>query len=214
MAHYLSVAEGRERSGLRLVATVGVPGPWGEAAKALLQVKKIPFVLVRQEPGGANEELAAWTGETNGPQAVYEDERSPFVMPGRYCLDVIPCYRIARCLCQPQFGLGYGPHISVLPGFVATACCRKAKLLEVRPCFLPNILQPGGVIIPRCFYGLIIGLICFVSCQGLRHYFNSPFKLLFLRVAIRSLFLPTQGPVLVRPTLRCCRPPRHERSQV
>jgi glutathione S-transferase len=35
VAEYLSVAEAREQPGLRLVLSVGVPGPWGEAAKAL-----------------------------------------------------------------------------------------------------------------------------------------------------------------------------------
>ena len=32
---YLSVEEAKNRSGLRLVLTRGVPGPWGEAAKAI-----------------------------------------------------------------------------------------------------------------------------------------------------------------------------------
>jgi glutathione S-transferase len=74
LADYLEVDQARQRGGLRLVVSAGVPGPWGEAAKALFQVKKIPFVLVRQEPGGTNEALAAWTGETNAPQAIYENE--------------------------------------------------------------------------------------------------------------------------------------------
>jgi glutathione S-transferase len=74
VAEYLSVAEARERPGLRLVLSAGVPGPWGEAAKALFHVKRIPFVRVRQEPGGENPELLAWTGHANAPVAVYADE--------------------------------------------------------------------------------------------------------------------------------------------
>lgn len=75
VAEYLSVAQARSRPGLRLVLSVGVPGPWGEAAKGLFHVKGIPFVRVRQEPGGENPELEAWTGHDNAPIAVYEDER-------------------------------------------------------------------------------------------------------------------------------------------
>ena len=71
---YLDVEEARERSGVRLVLTMGVPGPWGEAAKGLLHVKGIPFVRVAQDPGVPNEALREWTGITNAPQIVYDDE--------------------------------------------------------------------------------------------------------------------------------------------
>lgn len=70
----VEVAEGRRLGGLRLVLTRGVPGPWGEAAKGLFQVKQIPFVRVAQQPGLSNDELFAWTGRRNAPVAVYENE--------------------------------------------------------------------------------------------------------------------------------------------
>jgi glutathione S-transferase len=75
MSEWVDVAEARRRGGLRLVLVRGVPSPWGEAAKALFQVKKLPFVRVSQQPGGANEELLAWTGQTSAPVAVWEDEK-------------------------------------------------------------------------------------------------------------------------------------------
>ena len=75
MAEYLDVAEARKRSGLRLVLSIGVPGPWGEAAKGVFQVKKIRFSKVRQLPGVPNEELKDWTGHENAPIAIYNDER-------------------------------------------------------------------------------------------------------------------------------------------
>jgi glutathione S-transferase len=59
---------------LRLVLSAGVPGPWGEAAKGLFFAKGIAYARVRQAPGEANEELRAWTGHDNAPQAVYQDE--------------------------------------------------------------------------------------------------------------------------------------------
>jgi glutathione S-transferase len=53
----------------------GVPSPWGEAAKAILHVKKLPFARVAQQPGGPNPELLDWTGQTSAPVAAWEDEK-------------------------------------------------------------------------------------------------------------------------------------------
>ena len=75
MSDWIDVAEARRRGGLRLVLVRGVPSPWGEAAKAILQVKKLPFARVAQQPGGANEELLAWSGQTSAPVAAWEDEK-------------------------------------------------------------------------------------------------------------------------------------------
>jgi glutathione S-transferase len=75
MAEYLDVEQARKETGLRLVLSVGVPGPWGESAKGLFHVKGIPYLRVRQDPGQPNEALVAWTGQSNAPQAILEDER-------------------------------------------------------------------------------------------------------------------------------------------
>jgi glutathione S-transferase len=72
---YIDIDAARGRSGLRLVLTAGVPGPWGEAAKAVFRVKGIPFVAVRQTIGAHDEKLLAWTRQTSAPVAMYEDER-------------------------------------------------------------------------------------------------------------------------------------------
>ncbi|ABQ70502.1 glutathione S-transferase family protein [Rhizorhabdus wittichii] len=71
---YLSVAEARAMKGLRLVLSAGLPGPWGEAAKAVLHVRNVPFLPVEQVPLQANEELVEWTGIRNAPIAIYNDE--------------------------------------------------------------------------------------------------------------------------------------------
>ena len=71
---YLTVEEARTAPGLRLVLTAGVPGPWGESAKAILAYKGIEFVPVFQEGGGANEALVAWTGQSSAPVAVLEGQ--------------------------------------------------------------------------------------------------------------------------------------------
>jgi glutathione S-transferase len=71
---YRSVAEAREMPGLRLVLTAGVPGPWGEAAKAVFRYRNVDFTPVEQVAMQPNAELLAWTGHRNAPVAVYEDE--------------------------------------------------------------------------------------------------------------------------------------------
>lgn len=75
MAKFVDVDEARTLPGLRLVLTVGVPGPWSEAAKGICHVKGLRYVAVRQEGGGENAALAAWTGQTSAPVAVWNDER-------------------------------------------------------------------------------------------------------------------------------------------
>jgi glutathione S-transferase len=71
---YVSVAEARGMSGLRLALSAGTPGPWTIAARALFDIRKVPFVPVFQEIMAPNEELVAWTGRRNAPVAVYNDE--------------------------------------------------------------------------------------------------------------------------------------------
>ena len=74
MGEFVEVTEARKLSGLRLVLSLGVPGPWSEAAKGILYVKKIPYVRVRQEIGGANTELTEWTAQATAPVAIWNDE--------------------------------------------------------------------------------------------------------------------------------------------
>ena len=75
MATYVDVEQAIREPGLRVVLTPGVPGPWSEAAKGILHVKKIPYVKVRQELGGENLPLMRWTAQTTAPAFVYENER-------------------------------------------------------------------------------------------------------------------------------------------
>jgi glutathione S-transferase len=71
---YLSVAEARKLPGLRLVLTAYMPGPWGEAAKAVLSARNIDYIPVEQRAMEPNEDLFAWTGMRNAPIAVFNDE--------------------------------------------------------------------------------------------------------------------------------------------
>ena len=71
---YLSAAEARNLPGLRLVLTAHMPGPWGEAAKAVLSVRHVKYVPVAQAAMEANDDLYAWTGVRNAPVAVLDEE--------------------------------------------------------------------------------------------------------------------------------------------
>jgi glutathione S-transferase len=71
---YIEPADARHLPGLKLVLTVGVPGPWGESAKSMFEYKGIEYIPVAQHASRDNEELVAWTGIRNAPIVVWEDE--------------------------------------------------------------------------------------------------------------------------------------------
>jgi glutathione S-transferase len=69
---YLSVAQARESAGLRLVVTVGVPGPWSESAKKLFEFKQLAYQPVAQYLNEGNTDLKAWVGVRNAPVAIMD----------------------------------------------------------------------------------------------------------------------------------------------
>lgn len=69
---YLGVDEAIHRGGLRLVVVGNVPSPWGEAAKGILQLKRIPFAAVRLVYD--NDAFRQWAGQLSAPVAIYENE--------------------------------------------------------------------------------------------------------------------------------------------
>ena len=105
---YVSVAEAKNASGLRLVLTAGVPGPWGESAKSILAYKGIPFLPVYQEGGAENAELMEWTGQNSAPVAVFDD-----LPPVCHWLDLLMlCERLAPE--KPLLPEACGPRAEVL----------------------------------------------------------------------------------------------------
>ena len=72
---YVDIERAIGLPGLRLVLTGGVPGPWGEAAKAIFHIKKIPYVAVRQTAGADDQALLRWTRQSSAPAAMYDKER-------------------------------------------------------------------------------------------------------------------------------------------
>jgi glutathione S-transferase len=75
MSEWVEAAEARKLPGLKLALTKRIPNPWGESAKALFHVKRVPYVRVPQRPGLPNEEIVAWSGQRSAPVAAWNDER-------------------------------------------------------------------------------------------------------------------------------------------
>ncbi len=71
---YVEPSVARAMPGLRLALTRDFPAPYSMSARAIFELRGVPFVPVAQVGGGANEELVAWTRHRNAPVAVYEDE--------------------------------------------------------------------------------------------------------------------------------------------
>ena len=72
---YVTVEQARTMPGLRIAFTQGVPGPWGQAIREILDLKGVDYVPVIQEGGAPNDALREWTGQTSAPVAVLGDER-------------------------------------------------------------------------------------------------------------------------------------------
>jgi glutathione S-transferase len=75
MSRYISIAQAREATGLRMACLRGVPSPWTEAAKGIFHVKGLACQYAAQskdEPAGA---IAAWAGDAGIPVVAYEAEK-------------------------------------------------------------------------------------------------------------------------------------------
>lgn len=74
MINYLPLDEVIAHKGLRLVLVRGMPSPWGQAAKTIFELKKLDVAFGEQDPGGPNEALMAWSGQTSGPVVAWADQ--------------------------------------------------------------------------------------------------------------------------------------------
>lgn len=75
MSDWVSIREARARSGLRLVLLRGFPSPWSQAARGILELKKIPFVKVQRTAEDSSQSLFEWTHQDSYPVAIYGTER-------------------------------------------------------------------------------------------------------------------------------------------
>jgi glutathione S-transferase len=74
MAAYVPIEQAVKMNGLRVVLPAGIPGPWAEAVKGILYVKKIPFIRVRHDRTDYTQ-LIRWTAQSSSPVMIYNDER-------------------------------------------------------------------------------------------------------------------------------------------
>jgi glutathione S-transferase len=74
MSDWLTIREARDQPGLRLVLLRGFPSPWSQAARAILELKGVPFLKV-EGPGRDAAALFEWTHQESCPVAAYETER-------------------------------------------------------------------------------------------------------------------------------------------
>jgi glutathione S-transferase len=74
MAEYVSIEQAVTMPGLRVVLPAGIPGPWAEAVKGILYVKKIPFIRALHDRSDYGP-LIRWTAQSSSPVMIYNDER-------------------------------------------------------------------------------------------------------------------------------------------
>jgi len=72
---YVSIEEAKASDGLRIVLLQGLPSPWGQAAKTMMEMKGFDYVVAPFLPGGSNEVVFEWAGENSAPVVAWNDER-------------------------------------------------------------------------------------------------------------------------------------------
>jgi len=131
---YLPVERAIAAPGLRMVVVGNVPSPWGEAAKGIFHIKRIPFSAVRLVYD--NDALKQWAGQLSGPVAIYDSEppRSGWaeilmlaerLAPAPALLSLEPNERgralaIADKFCGPA-GLGWARRLQMVHGSLTRA---------------------------------------------------------------------------------------------
>jgi glutathione S-transferase len=71
----VSIQEARDLPGLRVILLKGLPSPWSQAARGILHIKNIDYVLVHPGKDDPPNALQEWTGQASFPAAMYESEK-------------------------------------------------------------------------------------------------------------------------------------------
>jgi len=75
MAERIGIGEAATRGGTRLVLLAGFPSPWSVAAKAIFDVKRIPYTRAQQTPSDTPDALVRVTGQASYPAVLHEQEK-------------------------------------------------------------------------------------------------------------------------------------------
>lgn len=70
----VNISHAKKHHGLRLVTRPGVPTPWAQAAKGIIELKKIPCVLAQESCDDAKGAHRQWTGDGGAPHVAYGEE--------------------------------------------------------------------------------------------------------------------------------------------
>jgi len=141
---WIGIAQARSLPGLRLLALRGVPSPWSLAARAILDLKRIPHQKVFAAPDDAPGAVVEWTGQASFPAAMYEDER-----PRTGWADIL---MLAERLAPEPALLPPDPEERALVvgisheicGEMGLAWCRRLLMLESRLRVAPDDPQVAG----------------------------------------------------------------------
>ena len=121
MLTYVDIPELIAADGLRLVLLRGYPSPWGQAAKAMMEYKRLDFTVGALQAGGENADVVSWAGTNSAPVVAWQDE-APInrwddillllerLAPDRPLVPSSPaeraeCFGLAYLICAP---LGFG----------------------------------------------------------------------------------------------------------
>ena len=74
MAEFVMIAEARAQKGMRLIIAEGLPGPWAEGIRGILDVKKIPYFRGRFDMSSDHRDLIDWSAQSSVPVLAWNDE--------------------------------------------------------------------------------------------------------------------------------------------
>ena len=72
---FVDIDQAINADGLRIILLQGMPSPWGQAAKAMMEYKSLEYIAGPHRGGGANTELLAWSGVNSAPVVAWEKEQ-------------------------------------------------------------------------------------------------------------------------------------------
>lgn len=74
MTEFVSIPKARAAAGMRLIIAEGLPGPWAEGIRGVLDYKKIPYIRGRFDLASDHADLIEWTAQASVPVIAYNDE--------------------------------------------------------------------------------------------------------------------------------------------
>ena len=74
MATFYTIEEAQKMTGMRLIVAEGIPGPWAEGIRGILDLKNISYARGKFELDSDHKDLLAWTAQSSVPVLAWDDE--------------------------------------------------------------------------------------------------------------------------------------------